>query len=67
MPFYVETPRKSFLIFVVPKRRNDPFWTKKVHGFSVRTPICHIVLISRIYRATFEGISETFKTPPLAA
>ena len=29
---------------------NDPFWTKKVHGFPVRTPICHIVPISRIYR-----------------
>ena len=24
-------------------------WTKKVHGFPVRTPICHIVPISRIY------------------
>ena len=25
------------------------FWTKKVHGFPVRTPICHTAPISRIY------------------
>ena len=31
----------------VPYAENDPFWTEKVHGFPVRTPICHIVPISR--------------------
>ena len=29
--------------------KNDPFLTEKVLGFSVRTPICHIVPASRIY------------------
>ena len=48
MPFYVRTHQKSLLIFW-HNAENDPFWTKKVHGFPVRTPICHIVPISRIY------------------
>ena len=42
MPFYVQTPRKS-----PPKMTH--FGPKTMHDFPVRTPICHIAPISRIY------------------
>ena len=32
--------------------------TKKVHGFPVRTPICHIVPISRMYKGELEEEGE---------
>ena len=48
--------------FLCENAENDQFLSKKVHGFPVRTPICHIVPMSRIYsppppkRRNFMGV-----------
>ena len=61
MPFYVQTLESLSLFLQCQNAKNDPFYAKKVHGFPVRTPICHIVPISHTYRG---GVGSTNERPP---
>ena len=35
--FFVKAIQSSLPIFTMPKARNDPFWTKDVHGLKFST------------------------------
>ena len=56
---------KLSLFLQCENAEHDPFWSKEVYGFPVRTPICHIVPIFRVYGGGHKNRDVgSFKVPP---